>query len=139
MKATNWHFKYHLCKAKKLTSTTYHPNHPNNVKNPIITTNSNTNTITIPSSHSRNTKVNQINKVPNVIKRAKWTYQHLKDAMGAMEKGHTSLQKAVKYWNIPLISFSNHFNCKTKSGKTKPQGVLTKKEDATIITWLLKM
>jgi predicted HTH domain antitoxin len=56
---------------------------------------------------------------------------------GAVEKGHISLRKAAKYWNIPLISFSNHFNHKTKTGKA--QGVLTKKEDATIITWLLKM
>jgi hypothetical protein len=44
--------------------------------------------------------------------------------MDVVEKGHTSLRKVVKYWNIPLSSFLNHMNGRTRSRKVGPQGVL---------------
>jgi hypothetical protein len=52
---------------------------------------------------------------------------------------HTSLQKAAKYWNIPLTSFSGHLNDKTKSMKARPQGILIEQKHATIITCILNM
>jgi hypothetical protein len=36
-------------------------------------------------------------------------------------------------------SLSNHLNDKTKSKKARPQQVLTKKKDATIVTWVLNI
>jgi hypothetical protein len=59
--------------------------------------------------------------------------------MDVMEIRHTSLRKATKYWNVPLTSLSNHLNGKTKSKKVGSQGVLTKHEDAIIVTWVLNM
>ncbi len=66
------------------------------------------------------------NKVPNATKLAKWTCQHLKDAMDVVEKGHMFLQKVTRYWNIPFTSFSNRPNGRTRSRKVGPQDVLTK-------------
>jgi hypothetical protein len=75
----------------------------------------------MPPSHSRNTKSAKTNRVPNAIKQAKWIYQLLEDAKDAMERGDSSLLKVIKYWNIPLTSFSNHFNSRTKSRKVGPK------------------
>jgi hypothetical protein len=44
--------------------------------------------------------------------------------MDMVERGHTSLQKAAKYWNIPFTSFSNHLNGIIRIRKMGPQGVL---------------
>jgi hypothetical protein len=66
------------------------------------------------------------NKVLNATKLAKWTHQHLENAMDVMEKGHIYLQKVTRYWNIPFTSFSNHLNGRIRSRKMEPQGVLTK-------------
>jgi len=57
--------------------------------------------------------------------KGKWTNQQLEDAMDTVEKGHTSLKKNSKYWNIPFISFLDHFNGRIKSKKMGHQGVLT--------------
>jgi hypothetical protein len=65
------------------------------------------------------------NKVPNAIKQAKWIGQHLENAMDMVERGHTSLRKVAKYWNIPLTSLSNHLNGRIRIRKVGPQGVLT--------------
>jgi hypothetical protein len=43
------------------------------------------------------------------------------------------------YWNIPLTSFSYHFNGRTKRRKVGPQGELIKQEDVAIVTWVLNM
>lgn len=134
MKMMKWHFKYHLCRARELMCTTYHPNHQqckklhthNQLKHQHIP---------IVKIH-RSTKTN---KIPNATKLAKWTYQHLEDTMDVVEKGHNFLQKVIKYQNIPFTSISNHFNGRTRSRKMGPQGVPTKQEDATIITWVLNM
>jgi hypothetical protein len=120
-KTTKWHFRYHLCKTRELTSTTYHPSHSNNAKDSIVTTSSNTNTTIMPSSHSKNTTVT--NRIPNVIMQVKWRGQHLENVMDIVVKGHTSLWKAPKYWNIPLTSLLDHG--KTRIRKVGPQGVLT--------------
>jgi hypothetical protein len=55
--------------------------------------------------------------------------------MDVMEKGHTSFMKTTKHKNIPLISFSNHLNGKTK-GTT---ALLINQEDETIVAWILNM
>jgi hypothetical protein len=66
--------------------------------------------------------------------------QHLENAMDIVEKAeHISLRKATMYWNIPLTSFSNHLNGRTKRRKVGPRGVLTKQKDVAIVTWVLNM
>jgi hypothetical protein len=46
-------------------------------------------------------------------------------AMDVVERGNTSLKKAINYWNILVTSFLNHLNGKTRSMKVGPQGMLT--------------
>jgi predicted HTH domain antitoxin len=46
--------------------------------------------------------------------------------MYAMEREHTSLRKAVKYWKIPLNSLSDHLNGRTKCKKVGLEGMLKK-------------
>jgi hypothetical protein len=46
--------------------------------------------------------------------------------MNATERGHASLRKASRYYNIPLTSFSNHFNGRTKSKKNGPPRCVNK-------------
>jgi hypothetical protein len=59
--------------------------------------------------------------------------------MDDVEKGHTSIRKAVWYWNIPLTSLLSHMNDRTICRKMGPQGMLIKKEDETIVIWVLNM
>jgi hypothetical protein len=79
------------------------------------------------------------NRMFNATKRTKWVDRHLEDAMDIVEKGHTSLWKAAKYWNIPLTSLLNHLNYKARSRKVGPQGVLMEQEDVAIVTCILNM
>jgi predicted HTH domain antitoxin len=60
-------------------------------------------------------------------------------AMDIVERGHISLQKVARYWNIPFTSFLDHLNGRIRRGKMGPQGVLTKHEDARIVTWVFNM
>jgi hypothetical protein len=84
-------------------------------------------------------RLTKTNIISNATKQAKWRDQHLEDTMDTMEKGHFFLRKASRYKNIPLISLSYHLHGRTRSRKVGPQGVLTKQEDATIVTWVLNM
>jgi hypothetical protein len=59
--------------------------------------------------------------------------------MDAVERGHISLRKIARYWNIPFISLLDHLNGRTRSRKVGPQGVLTKHKDVRIVTWVLNM
>jgi hypothetical protein len=60
--------------------------------------------------------------------------------MDAMEKGDTYLKKDEKYWNIPLLSFSNHLNDIIRCRKVCPQGALIEQEDVeAMVTWVLNM
>jgi len=59
--------------------------------------------------------------------------------MDFMERGHISLRKVTKYWNIPLNSFFNHMNGRIRCRKLGPQGVPTKQKDEAMVTWILKM
>jgi predicted HTH domain antitoxin len=40
--------------------------------------------------------------------------------MDVVERGHTSLKKAAKYWNIPLNSFLDHMNGRIRCRKLGP-------------------
>jgi len=59
--------------------------------------------------------------------------------MDSMKKGHTSLMKANKHWNISLTSLSNHLNGKIKAKTKGPLGLLTSQEDEAIVGWILNM
>ncbi len=59
--------------------------------------------------------------------------------MDAIECGITSLGRAIKFWGILVISFSDHLNGKTRNRKNGPLGVLTKEEDEVVVTWVLNM
>jgi hypothetical protein len=59
--------------------------------------------------------------------------------MDVVEKWIHSLRRANKAWTIPLSSFSNHLNGKTKSRKMAPKGVLITKKGAEVIKWTLAM
>jgi hypothetical protein len=52
-----------------------------------------------------------------------WTDDALETTMDVVEKGTHSLRKAIKTWNIPTSSLSNHLNGKTKSKEMGPKGV----------------
>jgi hypothetical protein len=60
-------------------------------------------------------------------------------AMDVVERGDTSLNKAIKYWNILVTSLSDHLNGRTKCRKVGPQGMLTKHEDEAMVTWVLNI
>jgi hypothetical protein len=57
----------------------------------------------------------------------------LEEAMDAIERGTYSTKKATKQWNLPLISFLDHLNGKTRSRKMGPSRVLTNEKDVTIV------
>jgi hypothetical protein len=78
----------------------------------------------------------KLNRVSIVLPRDKWIDQELEDTMNAMEKGHISLMKANKNWNIPLTSLSNDLNGKTKTKTRGPTSLLTNQEDEAIIAWI---
>ncbi len=59
--------------------------------------------------------------------------------MEAIESETSSLKGATRSWCILLTNLSNHLNRKSRSRKIKPQGVLTKEEDAVLIVWTLTM
>ncbi len=68
-----------------------------------------------------------------------WTNEALEEAMDAIERGIYSIRRASKSWNIPMNSLVDRLNEKTKSKKMGLEGVLTKEEDVTMITWTLTM
>ncbi len=80
-----------------------------------------------------------VNKVPPVRKKKEWTNQSLEEIMEAIERGTHSLKKEKRFWNIPLSSFFDHLNAKTRSKKMGPACVLTKEDVVTIVTWVLGM
>jgi hypothetical protein len=71
--------------------------------------------------------------------RSKWSNESLKTTMDAIEYNIISLRGANKFWGILTTSLSNHLNGETKSKKIGPLGVLIKKEDEVVITWVLSM
>ncbi len=81
----------------------------------------------------------QLNRASTTCKRGMWTYDALKTTMGAIKRRTCSLKRASGLWNIPLSSFSNHLNGKTKSRNMGPGGVFTSKEDVEMIKWTLVM
>jgi hypothetical protein len=56
-----------------------------------------------------------------------------------LKEGHIFLKRRTNHGTSPMSSFFYHLNGKTKSNKMAPRGVLTKKEDATMIAWTLAM
>ncbi len=56
-----------------------------------------------------------------------------------MEKGVTSMRKAVQIWNIFLTSLSDHVNDNIRSKKHGPLGVLRDEKEVAIVDWILDM
>jgi hypothetical protein len=79
------------------------------------------------------------NRVPTTNPRGEWSSESLKATVDVVEKGITSLQGFSKFWGILVTSLFDHLYEKTKSKKIGPPGVLTKKEDEAIVTWVLSM
>jgi len=81
------------------------PTTPNSINESTSATNHNNITIihlvTIIVQSSTTT-----NKQHNASKWSRWTNQQIENAMDVVEKGHMSLRKASRYWNILLTSFS---------------------------------
>jgi hypothetical protein len=50
-----------------------------------------------------------------------WTNEMLKATMDVIKRGTHFLKRANKSWNIPMSSFANHLNEKTKSRKMGPR------------------
>ncbi len=61
--------------------------------------------------------------------KCKWTNQQLEKAIDIIDRGVTSMIEANKHWNIPLSSFVDHLNGKTKSKKH----VLMEEEDFIVV------
>jgi hypothetical protein len=68
-----------------------------------------------------------------------WTDETLEAIIDTIERGTCFLRRANKQWNIPLNSFSNHLNRKSRSRKMGSRGVFTKEEDVVVIKWTLDM
>jgi hypothetical protein len=68
-----------------------------------------------------------------------WTNEALETTMDAVERGTHSLRKASRSWNIPMSSFFNHVNGKTRSRKMGPRRMLIEEEDSIVIAWTLAM
>ncbi len=68
-----------------------------------------------------------------------WIDEALELTMDVVANGTYSLQRAIMAWNIPMSSIYDHLNGKTRSNKMGPEGVLTEKEDVTMIAWTLTM
>ncbi len=75
----------------------------------------------------------------STIRRGMWINETLKTFVDAIEKRTHSLRSTKKSWNIPMNSFSDHLNGKTKSRKMGPRGVLIEKKDSEVIAWTLTM
>jgi hypothetical protein len=54
--------------------------------------------------------------------------------MDAIEKGTYSIRRVNKSWNTPMNSLVNHLNGRTISKKMGLGSMLTKEEDAVVIT-----
>jgi hypothetical protein len=66
------------------------------------------------------------NRVPIINPRGKWLNESLETTMDKVEHDIVSLWGVNKFWGIPIISFSDHLNGKTRSRKIGPPSVLTK-------------
>jgi hypothetical protein len=77
--------------------------------------------------------------VPPRTRKGIWTNESLKETMDVIERRTHSIRRASKSWNIPMNSFVDHLNGKTRSMKMELGGVLTKEEDVVMITWTLIM
>jgi hypothetical protein len=75
----------------------------------------------------------QLNRMPSTIKRSMRTYETLKTIMNVIERRTHLSRRANRSWNIPM----NYLNGNSK--KMGPGCVLTKKEDPTMIAWILTM
>jgi len=76
--------------------------------------------------------------MPPKTRRGMWTNEALEEAMDVIERRTYSIKRASKSWNIPMNSFFDHVNEKSKSKKMELGGVLTK-DDVVMITWTLTM
>jgi hypothetical protein len=52
--------------------------------------------------------------------------------MNTIEKGEISMRKVIKHVNIPLSSYVDHLNGKTKCKKVSPPSVVMK-EDGIVV------
>jgi hypothetical protein len=68
-----------------------------------------------------------------------WTNEALEATMDVVERGRHSLRRANRSWNIPMRSFFDHLNGKTRSKKMGIRGVLIEEEDVIVIAWTLTM
>jgi hypothetical protein len=69
-----------------------------------------------PPTHVAQTKKGtRLNNLSTLQQLSRWTTKSQKEAMDPMERGETSLRVISKHWHIPLTSFSNHLNEKTRS------------------------
>jgi hypothetical protein len=68
-----------------------------------------------------------------------WTNEALEVTMDVVERGTHSLRRANRSWNIPMSSFFDHLNGKTRSKKMGIRGVLIEEKDVIVIAWTLTM
>ncbi len=94
----------------------------------------------LPHVHELKTKRKppQINWIPIASRKGMWMDEALKTLVDVVERGICSLRKASRSWNIPLSSFFNHLNGKTRSRMMGPIGVFTREKDV-VIKWTLNM
>jgi hypothetical protein len=59
--------------------------------------------------------------------------------MDVVEKGVTSLKKAIQFWNIPFTSLVNHFKNRTKPKKHGSPSLLIDGEKIIIIDWYARL
>jgi len=92
-----------------------------------------------PKSTLKVDKSTKRNKVPTLTQQGRWTSEALEEAMNVVKIRETSLMKVSKFWYIPLTSFSNHLNGRTRSKKVGLAGVLMNEKDNAFVTYILGM
>jgi len=78
--------------------------------------------------------------LPLTTKKGMRTNETLKATMvDVVERWRHSIRRANRSWNIPMSSFFDHLNGKTRSKKMGIRGVLIEEEDVIVIAWTLTM
>jgi len=78
-------------------------------------------------------------RVKRAFVKGKWTNQALKETMEEVERGTSTMKKASRDWGIPLSSFTDHLNGRTRSERIRFGGVLIDEEDVAIVRVVLAM
>ena len=71
-------------------------------------------------------------------RKGQWSSEALKLAIDALDSGY-NMSQVSRHFQIPRSSLRDHYEGRTKSRKSGPQGVLTTVEEQQLVTYLEDM